>query len=380
MHYFHRVIKRAFLDYLSIFPITAIMGPRQSGKSTFLRHALTNYQYISFDDPSIVAQFQEDPNQFMTAYSNHVIFDEAQKVPEIFNYLKIAVDNDRQNYGKYVITGSSQFTLMEKISESLAGRIGLLSLLPFQSSEIPKELQENAIYKGSYPELIQNHYHHHLNWYAAYFDTYLNKDLRTMSHIGDLREFRRFVQLLAANTSSILNMNQYANDIGVSIPTIKRWVSILEASYVIFLLPPFYNNYGKRIVKRPKIYFYDTGLVAYLTGLETQSLYEKGPMAGALFENYVIAEILKKELHENTHHDFYYLRTSNGVEVDLIINHKQSQTWIEIKKNSTFNQKMLRGITSLMPDNGQGILLYTGETLPPKNAISVQHYREYLNS
>ncbi len=205
----------------------------------------------------------------MSIYDHKVIFDEIQRVPKLFNYIKIAVDQDRATTGKFVLTGSSQLQFIQGISESLAGRIGLLSLLPYQLTEIPLSLHEESIYKGCYPELVNKQFALWQDWYSSYIDTYLKKDVSALAHVGDKREFQKLLRLLAVHTSHILNMSTYANDLGVDVKTIKRWISILEASYIIFLLPPYYQNFGKRISKNPKIYFYDTGLVAYLVGIDT---------------------------------------------------------------------------------------------------------------
>ena len=378
MLYYKRNIERLILKYLEIFPVIGITGPRQSGKSTVIQHLLTDYTYVTFDDPKIVQHFIEDPDDFMSLYNNHVIFDEAQKAPEIFNYIKMAVDKDRDNYGKFIVTGSSQFSLLNQITESLAGRIGLLTLLPLQLSECPKSSYDELIYKGSYPEVVRRSFTGYLPWFESYVDTYLNKDIRTISNIGNLRDFQRFLILLASNTSTLLNMSEYAKKIGVSVPTIKHWISILEASYIIFLLPPYYNNIGKRLIKSPKVYFYDTGLVCYLTGIETFKHYNQGPMAGSIFENHVITEIIKKALHANSSEKFYFLRTQAGQEVDLIIEDKQQLAFIEIKKNATFNLSMIDNLKALAPSNCKKILLYNGETRKYHNGIEIINFREQL--
>jgi len=378
MKYIKRELEKTIKRYLKSFPVTGITGPRQSGKSTLLLNLLGNYSYVTFDDPKMIDFFENDPEGFMEKYNNRVIFDEVQHVPKIFNYLKLAIDHDRQNYGKYVITGSSQFAFLRDASESLAGRIGLLTLLPFQYSEIPKKLLTETIYKGCYPELVINNYKESEGWFGAYLDTYINKDIRAISNIGDIRDFRRFINLLAGNTSQTLNMSDYARDIGVSVPTIRHWTSVLEASYVIFLLPPYYKNFGKRIIKSPKIYFYDTGLVAYLVGIETKSQYEKGPMAGSLFENYVVLEILKKELHQKTNADLYYLRTTSKAEVDLIIDRKKYKEIIEIKKTSSFKTKMLDTVKDFLEPEDKGFLLYNGKKFQYSKNIRIENYAKYL--
>lgn len=368
------------MEYLQHFSAVGLTGPRQSGKSTLLRHQLHDYTYVTFDDFRVVSLFHEDPQRFLSIYNNKIIFDEVQKVPEFFNYIKIAVDNDRHNKGKFVLTGSSQFSLIKNSSESLAGRIGLLSLLPFQFSEIPHLLRNESIFKGGYPELIDANYKMFSEWFSSYVETYLNKDIASIGHVGDIRDFRKLLQLLAINASQQLNMSRYANDIGVDVKTIKRWISILEASYIIFLVPPFYKNYGKRIVKSPKVYFYDTGLVSFLTGIETTNQFENGPMAGSIFENYIVSEILKKELHNKTMSDIYYLRTSSGVEVDLIIDRKNHKEFIEIKNSHTFTPKMTAAMNEFIEKEDKGYLIYRGENFRYHPPVEVVNFENYLIS
>lgn len=379
MPYVKRVVEDGLSRYLKAFSVVGITGPRQSGKSTLLKEKLQGYHYVNFDDPAMTMLFEDDPVGFMNVYNDRVIFDEAQYVPDIFRYIKMAVDKDRANYGKFVITGSAQFSMMQNITESLAGRVGLLSLLPFQYIEMPAASRQDSIYRGAYPELVQRNYVESDLWYGAYVDTYLNKDVRNMSNIGDLRDFQRLVSLLATNVSGTLNLSTYAADIGVSVPTIKRWISILEASYIIFLLPPYFENKGKRIVKSPKIYFYDTGLVSYLTGIKNTDLYEKGPMSGQIYENYVISEILKKEEHAQTHATLYYLRTRTGQEVDLIIDRKNTKEWIEIKKSATFRPKMIDTIRTFMGKEDTGLLLYNGESMRTMHHVQIKNFADYLN-
>lgn len=378
MTYVKRILEEVMPRYLNSFSVVGVTGPRQSGKSTLLQHLLPDYRYVNFDDPSMTLLFEDDPVGFMDLYSEKVIFDEAQYVPEIFRYVKIAVDKDRQNYGKFVITGSAQFSMMENITESLAGRIGLVTLLPFQYKELPIPCRKQSIYRGSYPELVERNYIETELWYGAYIDTYLNKDVRNMSQIGELRNFQRLIALLAANIGSTLNLSTYATAIGVSVPTIKRWVSILEASYIIFLLPPFYENHGKRIVKSPKIYFYDTGLVSYLTGIRNEELYDKGPMSGQLYENFMVSEILKKETHSKSQSELFFLRTSAGLEVDLIIDRKTHKEWIEIKKSATFRPKMNNAIKVFKGENDKGLLLYNGKDIDLPDNIKVLNFENYL--
>ncbi len=378
VNYTHRTAEKTVLRYVKSFSVVGVTGPRQSGKSTLLRNLLPDYRYVTFDDFRNVDYFNDDPVGFMQQYDDRVIFDEVQFVPLIFNQIKIAVDQDRDNYGKFVLTGSSQFSYLQKASESLAGRMGLFQLLPFQFSECPSHLRSDSIYRGSYPELINRDYDESALWYSSYLDTYLNKDVRVLTDIGDLRDFRRLIQLLAGNCSQLLEYNSYAKEIGVSSPTIKRWISVLEASYIIFLLPPFYENFGKRVVKSPKIYFYDTGLISYLTGITTWDLYDKGPLAGALFENYIVSEIVKKECHSASHNDLYFVRTSDKKEIDLLIDHKSYRELIEIKKTATFRSAHAKTLDLFMQDNDKGFILYNGERFPYREQLEVINFGDYL--
>lgn len=378
MFYKNRILEKKLFEYIAYFGVVGLTGPRQSGKSTMLKHSLPNYTYVTFDDPQIVDLLKQDPQKFMRIYANKVIFDEVQKAPEFFNLIKIAIDNDRENPGKFVLTGSSQFNFIKGVSESLAGRIGLLTQLPYQISEMPKELLNKSIFKGSYPELVNKKYQMSDDWYSSYIDTYLTKDVSALLNIGDKRDFFRLIKLLAINTSQILNLSRFATDIGVDVKTIKRWISVLEASYIIFLLPPFYKNYGKRIVKSPKIYFYDTGLVSYLTGISTKELFEQGPMAGSIFENYIISEVMKKEIHQKSNAELFYLRTSQGEEIDLIIDRKQYKELIEIKSGESFNAKMTKTIELFFEPKDKGYLLYQGQNMQYVPEISILNYLNYF--
>ncbi len=378
MLYKNRILEKKLFEYIAYFGVVGLTGPRQSGKSTLLKHSLPNYTYVTFDDPQIVDLLKQDPQKFMRIYANKVIFDEVQKVPEFFNLIKIAIDNDRQNPGKFVLMGSSQFNFIKGVTESLAGRIGLLTQLPYQIAEMPKESLSESIFKGSYPELVNKKYQMSDDWYASYIDTYLTKDLSALANIGDKRDFFRLIKLLAINTSQILNLSRFATDIGVDVKTIKRWISVLEASYIIFLLPPFYKNYGKRIIKSPKIYFYDTGLVSYLTGISTKELFEHGPMAGSIFENYIISEVMKKEIHQKSNAELFYLRTSQGEEIDLIIDRKQFKELIEIKSSESFNTKMTKTIELFFEPQDKAYLLYQGQNMQYVPEISVINYLNYF--
>ncbi|HLF14050.1 MAG TPA: ATP-binding protein [Bacteroidota bacterium] len=379
MTYIPRVLEKTVSAWLKSFPVVGITGPRQSGKSTMLKKLLGDtYEYVTFDDFRMIDQFHSDPEKFMRMHDDRVIFDEVQRVPEIFQALKLSVDRERGTRGKFILTGSGQFAFMKNVSESLAGRIGLLTLLPFQHSEVPARLRDESLYLGGYPELVTRGYDSSEGWFSSYLETYLNRDLRDLYNIGDMRDFRRCVQMLASRTAQILNMSDLARDIGITVPTVKKWVSVLEASHIIFLLPPFYKNMGKRISKSPKVYFHDTGIVSYLTGVRNAALFETGPMYGQLFENYIVADILKRELHTSAGGDLYYIRTNHGVEVDLIVDRKSEAEYIEIKTSETFRSGMVSSIEKIKGKKEKGYLVYRGRSAPYDGNISIVNYAKFL--
>ena len=375
MKYIPRHIEKTLRKHLKIFPAVSLTGPRQSGKSTTLQEMFKGkYTYVSFDDPLTVEFFAQDSKGFMRKYNDRVIFDEAQRVPLLFNYLKIAIDLDRHNYGKFILTGSSQFTLVKQITETLAGRIGSLSLLPFDMYELPERWRKHQILKGSYPELVHLKYQNTSQWCGAYVNHYIERDVRNIANIGNLRDFQRLVKLLSARVSQELNFSSLAKEIGVTVRTVQNWISILEASYIIFLVPAYHKNLGKRIVKRPKLYFYDTGLVCYLTGIETEDVLRKGPLDGPVFENYIVTEIKKWILHHSLKNQLFYFRTNLGTEVDLIIEDLTNGTLqlIEIKSTETPKQEMFSHILKVEKLAGQeqkrkkrnnNILIYRGDTI-----------------
>ncbi|MCP5505738.1 MAG: ATP-binding protein [Chlamydiales bacterium] len=379
--YHKRLIEPLITKYLDNFSVVGITGPRQSGKSTVLKHLLKDsYTYVTFDDYMMVELFTQDPKKFMQVYSNKVIFDEVQKVPELFHYIKLAVDNDRSNYGKFILTGSSQFSFIQKITESLAGRIGLLTLLPFQYLELPDSAKQDGLYEGGFPELINRNFSLKNEWYAAYLETYIEKDVRQVYDIGNIRDFRKLIRLLAANIGNILNLSRFANDLGVAVSTVKKWISVLEASYILFLLPAYTTNKRKNIIKSPKVYFYDNGLVSYLCGITTRELFDQGPMAGALFENYIVAEIQKNRVNLPRPEHLYFYKEQRGAEVDLVIDDHPHRTLIEIKNSATFRPKMVEHLEKLRVKNEKGILVYQGEDLPDDGEIQVLNYHHFLSS
>ena len=376
MKYQKRIIEQLLLEYLAVFPVVAITGPRQSGKSTLIKKLLGDkYRYVTFDDYRIVDQLKDDPERFISNYDDKVIFDEVQKYPDIFNLIKRKVDEHRDVYGRYVLTGSSQFTLQQNFSESLAGRIGLLQLLPFEFSELPDK--DISIVRGCYPEQVMRDFKLNEAWYGSYLETYIQRDVRSVANIGDIHDFSGFVKLLAANVSQQMNASFYAKSLGVSVPTIKRWLSVLEISYIVYLLRPYHSNMNKRIVKSPKLYFYDTGLAAYLNGA-MDNRWEDGPLAGPLFENYIVSECVKQIAHRGLRDELFYFREHNGDEIDVIREKSERRQFLEIKHSMTFRPRMIKHLEKYMDENTESFLVYIGETMDYHEDIHVLNYPDYL--
>jgi predicted AAA+ superfamily ATPase len=336
--YIPRDLQAILLNRLATFPSVVVSGPRQSGKSTLLLKTLPDYTYITLDDPVTRERALADPNLFLDWAGDRVIIDEIQQAPQLLSYVKMRIDRQRAKRGSFVFTGSQQFALIRDLSDSLAGRIAPLDLLPFSLAEkaraglAPLTLKAFVLasLRGSFPELIVFPEMDPSAWYGAYIQTYLERDVRTLYNIGNLRDFQRFIQLLAVRCAQVLNLSTFARDLGISVPTIKNWLSILEAGRIIYLLPPYHTNLGKRITRAPKLYFLDIGIVCYLTGIRDEDHLLKGPMAGALFENFCLQEIIKWFFHRGERANLYYLRTHNQLEIDLLIE-KAFQTLIPVE-------------------------------------------------
>jgi Predicted ATPase (AAA+ superfamily) len=379
---------------LELFPCIGITGPRQSGKSTMIRQVLRDCPYVTFDDPDEERAFRDDPRGFMNRFPDRAIFDEVQRVPELFRYVKMWVDAAPSSRGRFILTGSNQFSLQKNISESLAGRIGLQALLPFETSELPLEARKLQILYGSYPALATRAYEGAREWYAAYFSTYIEKDVRLVYEIGKLADFQALVRLLAARTGAELNSSALSRELGVSANTVDSWISVLEAGYIVFRLPPFHGNIGKRIIKRPKLYFWDTGLVSYLTGLRDIESLEGGPLAGPIFETLIVSELQKKCAHRGLERDFWFYRDYAGGEIDLVLRDYDAKLveFIEIKSGRTPKsewarrlEEVSRPLRSYFEPEGlrfRDTIIYRGETQRdwPKPGTDFVNWQEMLIS
>ncbi len=330
---------------LSKFPVVAITGPRQSGKTTFAQTLCPGYNYVNLELPDERQFAREDPKGFLNNYRDGVIIDEAQYVPELFSYLQ-AVTDQRKNNGEYLLTGSQNFLLSHHIAQSLAGRVALLTLLPFSFIELNTSVYKpnnwmDYLYKGGYPRIYEQQIEPG-DFYPNYLQTYIERDVRQMLNVHDLATFQKFIQLLAGRVGQLLNQNNLANELGLSNKTIESWISVLEASFIVFRLQPYHKNFNKRLIKTPKLYFYDTGLASYLLGIRKVSDIQIHFAQGALFENLVINEFLKDGLNNGERLQYYFWRDSSQREIDLIIDKGLERNAYEIKMSQTVKQDFLK--------------------------------------
>ncbi|VAW15551.1 hypothetical protein MNBD_BACTEROID05-257 [hydrothermal vent metagenome] len=368
MIYTKRTLESILKESSAQFPALIVTGPRQSGKTTLLKHLFGNtHNYVSLDNPDIRLIAINEPELFLENYKPPVIIDEAQYAPGLFPYLKILIDQKRSRNGQFLLTGSQSFPLMAGVSESLAGRIAVFTLLSFSLKEqIKKKLLtydqiRKLSLRGGYPDLAVHKNKNSRIWFNSYLQTYLERDVRQLRQIGDLNDFQRFLELLASINGCVLNKSTLANDLGVSVNTIKAWISVLEASHQIVLIKPFYKNKGKRITKSPKIYFLDTGFLCFLNGWSSKEQIFKGPLAGQFFESIVLNEILRSFYHEGELPRVYWWRTSHGEEVDFIVERDGKLLPIEVKMTSRIHKGLAKNLDSFCrlfhDDINQGILV-----------------------
>lgn len=341
-----REITAELLSSAGEYPVVTVLGPRQSGKTTLVRMTFKEKPYVSLEDPDIRMAAETDPRGFLSQFPDGAILDEIQRLPLLLSYLQGIID-DSQQVGLYILTGSHQPELHQTISQTLAGRTAILTLLPFSFKELQHYKQVwnpfELIVKGSYPRLHEKGLLHS-RFFNGYVQTYVERDVRALINLKDLRTFQQFLVLLAGRIGQIVNFTSISNDVGVSAATIKNWIGVLKASFVVWDLPPYFENIGKRVIKSPKIYFFDTGLAAFLLGIETFEQAARDPLRGALFENLVLLEILKNRLNAGSRPELYFFRDTNGNEVDLVLKSQRDLIPVEIKSAATFNPQFLKGI------------------------------------
>ncbi|MGY0634043.1 ATP-binding protein [Luteimonas sp. A478] len=377
-----RALAPTLLRLAQGFPVVAVTGPRQSGKTTLARELFPDKAYVSLEDPQERAFADEDPRGFLARFEQGTIFDEAQRWPDLFSYLQGMVDADRTP-GRFVLTGSQQFGLLSGVTQSLAGRVGMTRLLPLSLQELPAARDDalgldGLLLQGMYPAL---HTQPLLpaDWFASYVATYVERDVRQVLNVQDLSTFQRFLRLCAARTGQLLNVSALAGETGISNHTARAWLSVLEASDLVFLLPPYHRNFGKRLVKSPKLYFVDTGLACWLLGIRDAETLALHPLRGAVFETLVVGEFVKSRLNAGLPPDLYFWRDNNGVEADLVFEVDGRLQPVEIKSGATVTSDYIRagqkagrfaGEEALMP-----WLIHGGNDAYERSGVRVMGWR-----
>lgn len=358
-----RTLEKKLKEAAKQYPVVTLTGPRQSGKTTLAKMTFSDYDYISLEEPDHRAFALEDPRGFLSQFPEKVILDEIQRAPDLFSYIQTIVDT-KDISGQFILTGSQNFLLLQKVSQSLAGRCAVLHLLPLSLSELRKRrpLSMNSIgrqlpsknrylddelssvlFKGFYPR-IHNKSLDPVDWLGNYFQTYIERDVRDVLKVGDLETFSRFVRLCAGRNGQLLNLSSLANDCGITHTTSKRWISILEASFIVLLLRPHFKNFSKRLIKSPKLYFLDTGLLSYLLRIRSKEDLRIHALYGSIFESYIISELLKNFMNRGEEHAIYFWRDSTGNEIDVLIDEGDRLVPMEIKAGQTVNQDFFKGI------------------------------------
>jgi predicted AAA+ superfamily ATPase len=369
------------------FPVLAITGPRQSGKTTLARALFADKPYVSLEDPVERAFATEDPRGFLARFTEGAVFDEAQRWPELFSHLQGMVDADRRP-GRFVLTGSQQFGLLAGVTQSLAGRVGMTRLLPLAATEIPsifgqQSTADTAMLTGGYPALHTQPINPS-DWFASYIATYVERDVRQILNIQNLSTFQRFLRLCAGRTGQLLNVTALAGETGITTATTRNWLSVLESSDLIHLLPPYHRNFGKRLVKAPKLYFLDTGLACWLLGIRSEEVLALHPMRGALFENWVVGEFLKTRYNRGQPADLYFWRDNNGLEADLIFECSNRLQMVEIKSGQTITSDTIRAgqRATRMAENDAlpPWLIYGGEESLERSGIRVFGWHNFQSA
>ena len=366
--YIHRLLSKAVLEAQPYFPVTVITGPRRSGKTQLCKHLFDTYNYVNLEDLETRNFAQKDPRAFLNSIGQFAIIDEAQNVPHIFSAIQVAVDEDKDK--RFIITGSANFSLVKNITQSLAGRAALFTLLPFSFPELDHDKLyktdiEDLLWRGMYPAVIADKTPSEL-FYRNYVNTYIERDVRDLLNVRNLLKFQTFLKLTAARCGSEFNAAGIAKEVGMSATTISEWLSILHASYIIYKVAPYYANINKRLTKMPKIYFYDTGLLAFLLGLEEPKNISTSPFRGILFENMAMGEIMKQKFNAGKTPDITYYREYSGKEVDALVGESAGLRLYEIKASGGFEGEYVKNmnyVKELIPNVIGETVIYDGKTM-----------------
>lgn len=343
MRFVSRQLSDALQKASKNFPAVVLTGPRRAGKTSLLRQLYPRAEYYLFEDPDVVSRFREDAQGFLDGVGLPAILDEIQNVPEVFNFVRTRIDRAPRRTGQWFLTGSQEAGLMRGVSESMAGRAAVLELLPMSLTETPKV----NLLDGGYPEVLARPRARQL-WFSSYLQTYIERDVRSMTAVRDLATFRRFFALVASRHGAVLNKTDLAAPLGMSVPAIGNWLNILEATAQVLMVPPYFDNLGKRIIKSPKVYISDSGLACHLLGIETRAELERSPFLGSLFEGFVASEIVKSQVHRGARRELFHFRDQQGLEVDFLIPGKQgSVTLVEVKATRTVKPAMAESLLRL---------------------------------
>ncbi len=382
-----REIKKRCLELFTKYPVLTITGPRQSGKTTLSTMIFKDKPYFNLEEPDTRSMAIDDPRSFLDNCPAGAVIDEIQRAPNLVSYIQSFVDQRKKN-GMFVLTGSQNFELSNTINQSLAGRSAVIKLLPFSFRELApiKNLSlkdpDNIMLNGFYPRIYKENMNP-ADFYMHYFETYIERDLRQLSQIDNLHLFEKFVRITASRTGSLLNYSNLANDLGVSQPTVSKWISILEASFIVFLLQPYHANIGKRLIKTPKIYFFDTGLLSYLLGINKYSELKSHPLRGNIFENFIISDIIKSKFNNVKPLNLYFFRDRTGNEVDLISDSAGKLDVLEIKSAKTYSRELFKGIKKLeqfMPGKiERSTVLYCGSKEAVTENVHIKNWKTFLS-
>jgi uncharacterized protein len=376
-----RKITKEILQLKKEFPIVTILGPRQSGKTTLAKDIFKKYKYVSLEDPDMRELVQDDPRGFLEEYNKNVIIDEVQRAPEFFSYLQTHVDKIKQN-GSFIITGSHNYLLMENISQSLAGRTGIVTLLPLSMEELAKDDTRNlnkTIFTGFYPRIFDQNIRPN-SFYKSYLNTYLERDIRMIKNISSYSSFLKFLKLIAGRCGQILNIKTVAEDSGIAYHTAESWISILETSYIIFKLQPFHKNFNKRIIKSPKIFFYDTGLLCHLLGIRKKEEITNHYLKGNIFENFIISDLIKFDYNQGNLNSFYFWQDTNKNEIDLIIENGEDTKALEIKAGSTIRSELFKNLLTWekLQKKTKTFLFYGGDMNMKKKGTKILNWKDLI--